>query len=70
MSRGLGIVALRGTDGGCGCGMGADAAAASNPVLTTAPMPTSTKVFWALALGTVGLIFWATLQPPKRRLVS
>lgn len=57
-----GIVALRGTD--CGCGMGVDAAA--NP----APVSTSTKVFWALALGTVGFIFWATLQPAKRKLVS
>jgi hypothetical protein len=58
-----GIVALRGTDCGCG-GLGADAL--PNP----APVPTSTKVFWALALGTVGLVFWATLQPPRRRLVS
>jgi hypothetical protein len=70
VSSGLGIIALRGVDGGadCGCsGMGADAAV-PNPVLT--PIPTSTKVFWALAIGAVGLIFWATLQPPKRRLVS
>ncbi len=65
--NGLGIVALRGTDGGCGCGMGADAVQ-PNQALT--PMPTSTKVFWVLALGTVGFIFWATLQPRKRRLVS
>jgi len=61
-----GIIALRGTDGGCGCGMGADAL----PAPIVAPMPTSTKIFWALAIGTVGAIFWATLQPPKRRLVS
>jgi len=70
MSAGLGIVALRGVDGGAGCGcsgMGADTAVPS-PIIT--PMPTGTKVFWALAIGAVGLIFWATLQPPKRRLVS
>lgn len=64
MSALHGIVALRGTDAGCGCGMGADAA--QNP----APVSTGTKIFWVAAIGAVGLIFWATLQPPKRRLVS
>lgn len=66
-----GIVALRGTDGGCGCsGMGDAAAVATNPAPASTPMPTSTKIFWAAAVGTVGLIFWATLQPAKRRLVT
>lgn len=63
-----GIVALRGTDGpaGCGCsGMGADALA---PAIATDPkMSPLTVGMWVAALGTVGYIFWATLQPPKRR---
>jgi len=61
-----GIVALRGIpDGGCGCsGMGADAPA---PAIATDPkMSPLTVGMWVAALGTVGYIFWATLQPPKR----
>lgn len=31
------------------------------------PMTMATKIFWALSLTTVGYVFWATLQTPKRR---
>ncbi len=55
------IVALRGTD--CGCsGMGADAAVVTDPKMS--PL---TLGIWIAAIGTVGYIFWGTLQPPKRR---
>ena len=63
------IVALRGYDGGaagCGCsGMGADSTA---PAIATDPkMSTSTMLLWIASIGTIGYIFWATLQPPKRK---
>lgn len=57
-----GIVALRGTD--CGCGMGDDAAPA--PPMS-APMTGAQSLLWVLSLSTVGYIFWRTLQSPKRR---
>lgn len=67
-----GIVALRGTD--CGySGLGASADSVSTtPVVVPqpTPMPTSTLLIWAAALGTVTYIFWATLQPKSRRLVT
>lgn len=60
------IVALRGTDCGCSGSMGDDAAAA--PAVVTDPkMSPLTLGIWIAALGTVGYIFWGTLQPPKRR---
>jgi len=33
-------------------------------------MSPTTILIWAAVLGTVGYIFWGTLQSPKRRLVS
>jgi hypothetical protein len=61
------IVALSGTDSGCGCGMG-DAASPAGPVVVTDPkMSPLTIGIWIAALGTVGYIFYATLQPVKRR---
>ncbi len=59
------IVALQGTDSGCGCGMGD---AALQPAVVTDPkMSPLTIGIWIAALGTVGYIFYATLQPVKRR---
>ncbi len=56
-----GIIALRGTD--CGCGMGDD----SPVVVPSPPMSPLTSLLWVVSLSTVGYIFWATLQPPKRK---
>lgn len=66
------IVALRGYDGvgsaGCGCsGMGVDASSTAPAIATDPKMSTSTMLIWAASIGTIGYIFWATLQPPKRR---
>ncbi len=58
------IVALQGTDSGCGCGMGDVAAPA---VVTDPKMSPLTIGIWIAAIGTVGYIFYATLQPVKRR---
>jgi hypothetical protein len=62
------IVSLRGTDCGCSGGFGADAS--SSPVITKPPMPLTTILIWAGVLGTTAYIFWGTLQPKKRRLVT
>jgi hypothetical protein len=51
------IVALR--------GLGDEA---SQPPKASLSAPTA--LLWALSLGTVGYIFWATLQPKKRRKAS
>jgi len=60
------IVALRGTDSGCGCSMG-DVSPASPAVVTDPKMSPLTIGIWIAAIGTVGYIFYATLQPPKRK---
>lgn len=68
-----GIVALRGTDlGGCGCAgtRGYGDSSTASAVVAPTPMPLSTLLIWAGAIGTVGYIFWATLQPKSRRLVT
>ena len=56
------ITALRGVDAPCPCmmqqGVGDD---------TAPPMDASKVALWVLSLGAVGYIFWATLQPPKRK---
>jgi len=63
-----GIVALRGYDGY------GDAAALPAPPLPPAPpsppMTPATKLIWVLSLSAIGYIFWATLQPKSRRLVT
>ena len=59
------IIALRGTDSGCGCSMGADAAAPA--VVTDPKMSPLTLGIWIASLGTVAYIFYATLQPVRRR---
>lgn len=68
------IVALRGVDGlgaGCGCaGAFGDDSGAAAPVVAPAPMSPATLLIWAGAIGTAIFIFWGTLQPKKRRLVS
>jgi len=66
-----GIVALRGTEG-CGCGMRGygDASPPNAAVVTPAPMSTTTLLIWGAAIGTVAYIFWGTLQPKSRRLVT
>lgn len=64
-----GIIALRGTD--CGCsGLGADPVSTAPAVLPSPKMTPLTLGIWIAALGTVGYIFWATLQPKSRRLVT
>jgi hypothetical protein len=63
-----GIVALRGTD--CGCGLSDSSSTASAVVPPTPKMPLSQILIWTAAIGTVGYIFWATLQPKSRRLVT
>jgi hypothetical protein len=79
-----GIVALRGVDGpnatgACPCatssgyGDAVPAPPGYDPVINvsdSAPMSTTTLLIWAAAIGTVGYIFWATLQPKSRRLVT
>lgn len=35
-----------------------------------APMPPLTALLWLASLSAVGYIFWATLQPKSRRLVT
>jgi hypothetical protein len=40
------------------------------PGATVPPMSTATKVMWVLSLTAIGYIFWATLQPKSRRLVT
>lgn len=67
-----GIIALRGVDGlgGCGCagtrGIGDDSSAAS-AVVTDPKMSALTMGIWIAAIGTVGYIFWGTLQPKRAR---
>lgn len=67
-----GIVALRGTD--CGCSgarvLGADSVSTAPAVLPPTKMSPLTLGIWIAAIGTVGYIFWATLQPKSRRLVT
>lgn len=53
---GLGIVALRGLG---------DDAAATDPVVAPRMSPLTIGI-WAASLATIGYIFYATLQPPKR----
>ncbi len=70
-----GIVALRGTDSGCGCsgmrGMGADSSSTASAVVPpSTPMSLSTILIWTAAIGTTAYIFWATIQPKSRRLVT
>jgi len=69
-----GIVALRGIDSGCGCsgarGFGADASASPAAVVTRPPMSTTAILVWSAAIGTAAYIFWGTLQPKSRRLVT
>lgn len=62
------IVALRGYDGA-----GASDPSSPAPVVAlppSAPMPPLTALFWLASLSAVGYIFWATLQPKSRRLVT
>lgn len=40
------------------------------PGATLPPMSTATKIMWVLSLSAIGYIFWATLQPKSRRLVT
>lgn len=40
------------------------------PGATVPPMSTGTKIMWVLSLSAIGYIFWATLQPKSRRLVT
>ncbi len=40
------------------------------PGATVPPMSTATKLMWVLSLSAIGYIFWATLQPKSRRLVT
>ena len=66
-----GIVALRGTDCGCsGLGVAADSSSTAPAVLAPPKMSPLTLGIWIAAIGTVGYIFWATLQPKSRRLVT
>lgn len=67
-----GIVALRGTDCGCNAasGFGADSVSTAPAVLPPPKMTPLTLGIWIAAIGTVGYIFWATLQPKSRRLVT
>jgi hypothetical protein len=40
------------------------------PGATVPPMSPATKLMWFLSLTAIGYIFWATLQPKSRRLVT
>jgi hypothetical protein len=40
------------------------------PGAVVPPMSTGTKIMWVLSLSAIGYIFWATLQPKTRRLVT
>lgn len=40
------------------------------PGATVPPMSAGTKIMWVLSLSAIGYIFWATLQPKSRRLVT
>lgn len=40
------------------------------PGAVVPPMSTGTKILWILSLSAIGYIFWATLQPKSRRLVT